>query len=1000
MARKKYYKKEKEVVNIKKLNVNYELRYNFIKKLSEFIKTFPKEHRNIKIESVIGLDGCARDQWVRVIRDVQMGAVMSFLLDNGIQFKFDNVAEADLNILRAEYLTRQKRLAEIVRLKGEQLDVSDEDYSFMNIEPFEYQKKAIKFFEINNGKAILGDEPGVGKEMPLDTPISTPNGWVKMGDISVGNEVHNRFGGISNVTGVFPQGKKDVYRIHFNDGTSTKCGLEHLWVVRDFNRRKKGAGWIVKSLKKLMSAGLHHNFNKNRASSGKKPILKWEIPVTRPVFYKEKNYFIEPYLLGSLLGDRYICEKSCTGISIPYFQLGIKEKVNNVLSEGHKLTKYDTITCPQHMVVKEKSVKTLSNKIIQELIRLKVNIKSGDKFIPEIYLRGSVKQRTELLKGLMDTNGSIHKNKVHFHSTSKKLSEGVVLLVQSLGGIAKINVHERAKKNKPTKYKVSVKMPFCPFNLSEKAENWSPKKLNYISKYISEVEHIGNEEQQCITVDSPDHTYITENYIVTHNSLSAFAYATKHNLKTLIICPASLKLNWKNEIMKFTGKKSFIYKYKPKKRSDNIAYTKEESSFHITNFESLDTFIKLEYSHKCNGRFLGKPCTFAQTDLIKKYKECPECETKGSVKTRQKGIQFFSDKDGAYLDPEDYDLIIIDECHKMKEAKTKWTQIIKLAFRDVIPRKLLLSGTVIKNRPMEMFVPLNFLDKDQWNNSHQFGVRYCAAVEDNFGWDYKGASHLEELFERVSPYFLRRLKSDVLSELPPKTYMEVPVELSDADFRKYMKLEKEMREIVLEDGTTEEQEEGFLAKVHKLKQFTGMLKIKAVKEMVQDVIDSGEKIVIMSDYQAMAEDLFEHFGEQAVIHTGSMGLDDKESSVYRFQNDKKIKVFCGMIGASGVGITLTKASKLIKLGFSWTPADEIQCEDRIHRASTKADNVLIVTFVCVDTIDEDIQELLKDKAQIASKVMDNKNYSKEVHKIRNSGDSILGQLMERMKNKN
>jgi len=299
-----------------------------------------------------------------------------------------------------------------------------------------------------------------------------------------------------------------------------------------------------------------------------------------------------------------------------------------------------------------------------------------------------------------------------------------------------------------------------------------------------------------------------------------------------------------------------------------------------------------------------------------------------------------------------------------------------------------MSGTVIKNRPMELFSLLSFIDPKEWKNSHDFGVRYGAGHDSGFGWDYGGASNLEELFERMTGVFLRRLKKDVLKELPPKTYIDIPIELSDKEFREYRKLEDTFKE--------EDNDDGFLAKMHKLKQFTGRVKISRIKEIIEDIITGGEKVVVVSDYQFMAEEVFGFFGDKAVLHSGAMSDEDKYTSETRFMEDESVSVFSGMIMASGVGITLTAASKIIILGFAWTPADMEQVEDRIHRASTTASNIEVIQLHCVDTVDEDAKEILRDKAYITTKVMDNKEFTKDAESY---DENIFKELLKRVKNR-
>lgn len=989
-------KKEKKifVVNIRKLKTNYELRYDYNKMLTEYIKTLPKEHRSVRCDNIINADGVQKDDWVRLVREIAMGQIISFLLDNGIPFVFENVPEEDIAKLRFEYIARQKRLAEVLKLKAEKLTI-DESFDFMKIQPYHYQKQAVKFFEINNGISILGDSPGVGKAQSLNSLIATPEGWVRMGDIEIGQKIFSQDGNIYSVTGVFPQGIQDTYRVIFGDDSSTECNMEHLWVVRDRNRKRRNAGWVVKSLSQLINSGIKEKNNIKRENSNRKQILKWEIPTTEPVKYPAKNFIIDPYILGALIGDGYICGET-VAISIPDNQIQIRKIIDSLLPSELKTRENRHPNCPQYHITRNTSVG--KNPFKEELDRLNIRVKSGKKFIPKEYLYSGINQRISLLQGLMDTDGSADKNRVNYHTSSEELAKNVVELVQSLGGRALIHIYNRKKEEKTTEYRVSIRIKNCPFRLDEKIKEWKIAVRHDTSRKIKSVEFIRREEHQCISVDSPDKTYLTNNYIVTHNTLPSFTYAAKHKYKTLIVCPASLKLNWRKEILNFTHEKAFIYKFKPKKKSKIISYKKEESLFHIINYESLETYLKIEYKHTCKGHKLvpGKGMTICGTEIIdlqKKHKECPICKNQNSFKTRIIGYQGFTDDFDEFIDPKEYDLIIIDEFHRIKEKKTGWTQIIREAFRDVIPRKLLLSGTAIKSRPSEFFIGLNFLDPKVWNNQHEFGVRYCAGFEDTFGWKYDGASNLEELYERMSPIFLRRLKKDVLSHLPPKTYTNIPIELTNEEFKDYNKLLEDC--VKIKDG--KEVKEGYLEKILKLKLFLAKCKLKRVEEFIQDSIDSGEKIVIMSDFQEIAESIYKKFKDNCVLHTGSINEVNKQEAVDKFQTDKNIQVFSGMIIASGVGITLTAANKLMFIGFAWTSADMEQCEDRIHRATTTHENIQIITPYCVDTIDEDIIQMLSEKEKILNKVLDNKINSDK--KIETVDLNILKKLIEKLSSK-
>lgn len=485
-------------------------------------------------------------------------------------------------------------------------------------------------------------------------------------------------------------------------------------------------------------------------------------------------------------------------------------------------------------------------------------------------------------------------------------------------------------------------------------------------------------------------------------TVSAIGYAVKNKKKTLVICPASLKLMWRDEVSKFTNEKAHLFKYWPNKRSKEVNHQKDKALFHVINYEGLSSFIKLEYKHICQGNKLDmvskqmRKCGTEIINLNKTMKECPICSGKKTFKTRIHDVQYFRTKEGEYLDPSDYDLVIVDEFHRMKNPKTDWTQIIKRALGK-IPEKLLLSGTAIKSRPIEFFVPLNFLDPKTWNDRHSFGIRYCAAYEDNFGWVYDGVSNTEELYNRISPVYLRRLKKDVLPELPPKTFTEIRVELDPSELKEYVKLETATKKLVDDNGAAgkgeKEVPKTFMEKIHHIKLFTESVKLDRAADLISDVIESKDKVVLFFDYLPTAKRIKDMFGDRAVIHTGSMSQADKHDAVMKFQNDKNVNVFGGTIMSAGVGITLTSANKLIFLGQAWTPADMQQAEDRIHRVNTKHDNVQIITLLCDDTIDGYIYDFLRKKHQVVSKVLDNVDSSRK--SVEMSGN-LLNMLYEKL----
>lgn len=470
-------------------------------------------------------------------------------------------------------------------------------------------------------------------------------------------------------------------------------------------------------------------------------------------------------------------------------------------------------------------------------------------------------------------------------------------------------------------------------------------------------------------------------------SLMAIAFAVKNRYKTLVIVPASLKLNWRNEITKFTDEKCFIYKFKPKKKDNVILFTKEESLFHVINYESLESYFDFNYSHKCSNY----NCKWEGITELKKYPKCPNCGRTKTIKSRTHHLITKTDKDGEVLNAGDYDLIVIDEAHYIKNPTSFRTQIIRKAFKES-SKKLLMTGTAIKNRPFEFFPLLNLIDPKEWSNSHAFGTRYCNAHQDKFGhWDYSGSSHLEELYERISPFFLRRLKKDILKFLPPKTFTVIPIELSPEKAREYHKIE---------NGIVDESQEGddkvtHLARIQKLKQFTSNYNAKQSIEFIQNIIDGDEKIVVFSQFISTTKYVHEHFGDQSVWFTGQHNMVEKQAAVDRFMNDENCKVFVGTIGAAGVGITLTSASIVLFIDLPWTPSDFEQCSDRVHRASQTSDNVQIIKLICQNTIDVDVDRLLSQKGDILSQVLDGELF--EDNKQMSIFDDLVKIILEKKK---
>lgn len=455
-------------------------------------------------------------------------------------------------------------------------------------------------------------------------------------------------------------------------------------------------------------------------------------------------------------------------------------------------------------------------------------------------------------------------------------------------------------------------------------------------------------------------------------TLTAISYSVKHHFKTLVICPASLALVWAKEVLKFTNEVPYVFKYKTKKKEGLQLGSPETSKIHIVSYNALETYLKFDVHHKCQNPY----CDFDEVSQVKKHKMCPKCFKENSIKSRNTDLCSFVDKGGVDLKTSIYDLVVIDECHYIKNVKSGRYKLVNAGFKKT-PRKILMSGTAIKNRPYEFFPVLNFLDPFEFVNSHNFGIKYCDGKEDEWGhWNYDGSSNEETLYQNISYLYLRRRKSDpgVLECLPPKTYTIIPIYLTPEELREYKKLERG----VVDDTSESDDRMVGLAKVQKLKMFTSKICAQRAFEFIRNIIDGGEKVIVFSQYVDTTKMIYEEFINEAVWYTGKKSAEEKEEAREMFMEDERIKIFSGTMGAAGVGLTLTSASVVLFLDLPWSPSDFIQCQDRAHRLSQK-NNVQIITLVTQDTIDEDINELLNKKEKTTFQILDGEYTQKEVN---------------------
>ena len=421
--------------------------------------------------------------------------------------------------------------------------------------------------------------------------------------------------------------------------------------------------------------------------------------------------------------------------------------------------------------------------------------------------------------------------------------------------------------------------------------------------------------------------------------------------KILVICPASLKLNWKRELEKWLVKPRTIF----------IADSKvcpEINGIVIINYDVL---------HK-------------HEDVIK-------------------GTE--------------WDMLICDEAHLCKNGKSRRSRMVvgcrasqkeKAAGMADIPgidakKRLLLTGTPIANRPIELYPLIHYLDPITWSSFWKYAARYTGASQEN-GWDTSGAAHLEELQDKLrSTIMVRRLKKDVLKALPPKTrkIVEIP---ANAEIRALLKQETEVYnedemdelETEAEFAKTSDNPEDYKKAVAALKlrtkaKFEGLSTIRRelavakarmpmVQELLEEALEDSPKLIIFVWHREVAKILMELFKKSqsqdgiAVLIMGDTPMHERQANVDRFQKDPSCKVIIGSIGAMGVGLTLTASSHVIMMELDWVPGNVSQAEDRAHRIG-QHDNVLVEHYVVEGSLDAVMAKRIIAKQNVIDQALDN-----------------------------
>jgi hypothetical protein len=347
-----------------------------------------------------------------------------------------------------------------------------------------------------------------GNAQPYTANVLTPTGWKQIGSLTIGDQVIGSQGIATTVVEVLPQGKHPIYQVTLSDRSAALCCEQHSWLIQSTNHRFRKQPGVVRQLKDFMGDLRMRNGNN-----------RWYIPMVKPIAFLPQLLPLDSYLLGVLLGDGTL-QANSTGVSSA--DADIIETVSRTLPPGVTLQwkgNYDyRITT---------GVRGARNPITDALRILGLAGRRAEaKFIPHMYQIAPIPDRIALLQGLLDTDGSVDgRNCIEITSVSERLARDVRALVQSLGGTARYTertVHYTYKGERRTgqqAYRLTIALPsgITPFRAIRKAQRYTDRPKYPPSRAIVSVEPIGWEQALGIHVTAPDHLYVTDDFVITHD---------------------------------------------------------------------------------------------------------------------------------------------------------------------------------------------------------------------------------------------------------------------------------------------------------------------------------------------------------------------------------------------------------------------------------------------------------------------------------------------------
>lgn len=743
-------------------------------------------------------------------------------------------------------------------------------------------------------KCLLADEMGLGKQMPVDARVLTPDGWRRIGEVRIGDPVIGAGGRAAKVVAVFPQGVKPSYRVAFSDGSAVEAGPEHLWTVRYWRGGRH-----------LAEMTLTTDQMRLRPMVGRLDLAKTTLylpMLSAPVeFRATAPPPIPPYTLGQLIANG--------GLGHGRARLTVPETDWSEVSAHLRAEGADFGEGRNRGSVRQVSIRGLS----RALAALGLAVHSRDKMIPETYLRAAPADRLALLQGLMDGDGSVSasRNKVSYHTISRRLAEAVAELVECLGGIA--SVRRYAREGKPTEYPVRLRLPggMAPFRVARKADRRDPGKNAPPVRTVTTVEYVRDVESVCIAVDAPDRLFATEHAILTHNTPQALALLdTVDDWPAVVVCQPHVQRHWEIKIEEFLT-------------AVRAGQPKPEGSL---------TWLSLRGAKP--SRDVPPADLYLIHYLVLRHWD-------GWIKAR--GVRS----------------VILDEVQETRHpgtAKSDAVRSITRTARNVVG----LSGTPIYNRGVEIYNVMNAISRGSLGPKVDFQEAWCLKNDPEIVED--PALLGKYLVDRK--LMLRRRKDEVLTELPPKRRVVEMIDADNALFADFVREAQRLARSAFEAKDPFDRSRMEAEAVNGARRATAIAKAPAAVAFLRGLLEAGEPTLVFAHHHAMVDTILDGFecleDRRPACITGRETLAAKSANQERFVKGETDLCIIGLRAATGLDGLQARAKCVVFAELDWSPAVHRQAEDRAHRMGQK-DSVLAYYLVADVGTDPFMMEALNLK---------------------------------------